>query len=85
MICNKAFPSGIYRYHSIRAELRSWSDYGALSTQLDKYRVFFYTPNCISVSSLFTYRAVIHLPARNPREGVLQYRKKERAIPIIVF
>ena len=59
MICNKAFPSGIYRYHSIRAELHSWSDYGDLFTRLDKYRVFFYTPNCISVSSLFTYRAIL--------------------------
>ena len=42
---------------SIRVKLCSWSHYGTLFTWLDKYRVFFHTSNCKSVSSHYSYRA----------------------------
>ena len=42
---------------SIRVELRSWSRYVALSTRLDKYRVFFHTSNCKTISSPYSYCA----------------------------
>ena len=46
-----------YRYCSIRVELRSWSGYGALFTRLDKYRFYFHTSNCKSVSSPYAFRS----------------------------
>ena len=48
-----------YSYRLISVEIRSWSGYyGGLFTRLDKYRVFFHTPNCKSVSSLYSYQAI---------------------------